>query len=218
MTQDSPQRKQLIYLNRAVWTSVLGVLALGLLGPMIFTMYADFPCLVRVDPNQSCLSIREPGLHYSEDSSGEEIRATLEVFLNTWGAYVSGGGCFHGFSSGSQISVPTSLGEVRLETDHDTILVDGDPVAPGESLTRVRYLGWNPWIVTLLEVHNVGPVADCPSTQSPDQQPPTQRISGERIVVLGGFGTRHALGKGVIVLLALASLGIFLSGRTRAAD
>lgn len=217
MSVDRPKPKTLSVLNRLIWASILCVLSIGILGPLLFSIHADFPCMARYNPSQGCLSIRDPEFYYTEDSSEVEITATMEVFWSTRGAYVSGGGCFHEYSPDSQILVPTNLGEVRLESVHDTVLVGGHPVAPGDSLTRVRYWGWNPWVVSFLDVRNVGLVSDCPPDENPSQRPTTQRVTGERTVVLGDFGTRYSLGKGLIVLLALTSLGVFLSRRIRAA-
>jgi len=217
MTHDS-HRKKLQFLNRVVWASFIGIFAFLILGPMLFLIFSDFPCLATVDPLQRCLSIRYPGFHYADDPSRGEITATLEVFLNHRSAYAMGGGCFHAFSSGSAILLRTSRGQVRLESAGDTVLVDGHPLAPGESMKRVGYWHWNPWMVSLLQVQNAGPVSDCPSTESSTEEVPLQRISGERVVVLGDFGTIQSLRKGLIILMALASIGTFLSRRIRMAD
>jgi hypothetical protein len=215
MAESDPQRKALSLLNRIVWATTYFILAFGLFGPFILRVYVDFPCLVSVNPAEGCLIKRMPDLFFSEDSSGGEAAGGLEVFLTTQGAYASGGGCLHRHSEASQLSVFTNFGELVLEAAHDTVLVNGHALAPGESLREVRYLHWNPWAVSFLEVQNVGSIPDCPLTPRPAGPDRPQRISGERTVVLGAYGTRYSLLKGFTVLLALTAFGIVLRRQIR---
>lgn len=177
------------------FTIILGALTI-LLGGFI-----DFPCFVRYDEAEDCISMEHASGRWDELQADTRI----ETFLTTYRAGWSGGGCNHKIASEDTLEQYTAVGTLALEREGETLKVEGKTLRKGQSFKRTKALIWNPWIISRTQFTNVGVVANC-EAESPV----------ERLVVIGSYGTYIALLKGMAVLAILIGGLVFVNRKLKA--
>jgi hypothetical protein len=154
--------------------------------------FMDFPCFVRYDEAGRCLNVDNTFVNVPD-------AAEIEVFLTTYSADFSGGGCHHEAVGSGRLSVDTAVGTLSLERSGETLLVNGSPLAPGETYTERQAFSFDIWETASLEIQNLGVVGLC---GRPEAAP--------RLLVVGSYGTRLTLLRGAAVTLFLLAALILL--------
>lgn len=152
----------------------------------------DFPCFAYdntyYDETNHC--IYEEGLQH-------KTRYQIEVFLSTYDANLSGGGCDYQYTENNTLDIETPVTNLRLKREEEILTVNGRVLRNGKEFRTTRILHWNPWIVSWMKFENAGLVSDCGSTST-----------NQRIAIIGEYGTKVSLIKGISVLLV--SIGGFI--------
>lgn len=155
----------------------------------VFMGCIDFPCSVRYDEIKGCVDDRWVG---DEDKTNYKIESFLDVYI----AGSSGAGCNFGYSESNILDISTSVIPLHLERDGSSLIVNGDVLEEGDEFKKLSVLNWNPWVISKIKFKNLGLIKDC---NSPKDQ---------RIVILGGYGSRISLIKGLSILFV--SIGGFI--------
>jgi hypothetical protein len=148
--------------------------------------FIDFPCMVRYDEQKSCLE----NPHHTDTCT-----ASIEIYLTTYQAGWSGGGCHFADSVTNSLDVHTPVLDITLTKAGETIDVNMVSLSPSEGFYHMRVLHWNPWIISKIGMRNLGFVRDC---QSECIEP--------KIVLTGYYGTHISLVKGGSILTCLFAL------------
>jgi|SRR5215216_3932805 len=162
---------------RLLLSLFLGWLLLGL-GTIWFKGAADYPCFARFDSENQCVVLDE---YYFKDDK------QLDVFLSTYQVGVSGGGCFQE-SSNTNLELDNRVKEISLQKDGETLHVNGNELAKGETFSFVKFWNFNPWTVYYIEFTNYGVMNACNSKATPE------------MIVIGDYGNRLSLIKAVSCL------------------
>ena len=167
-----------------LYTVVTGVLSFFFIG------FIDFPCFVSYDKKNKCVDDEWTG---DKDKTNYKI----ESFLTTYMAGYSGGGCHYEYSDNNNLNIQTSVTSLRLERNGSSLTVNGKGLDVGNEFRIVKVFNWSPWVISQMKFENMGLVSDCNSPST-----------NQRIVIIGNYGTRISLVKGLSVLLI--SIGGFI--------
>lgn len=170
------------------WSIYRGVPAASVRG------FMDFPCHVDYDPRNECI------VTYAPSNLGHNEGIQIETFLTTHQAGFYGGGCDHETSNTEILELSTFLGEFSLQRVGEVLKVDSAIVAKGQGMTRTVYTNLDPWVISHINLKNLGVVADC-----------VEGSTHTRLVVAGSYGTELSIAKGALISL-LGLVGLVTSG------
>jgi len=150
--------------------------------------FADFPCFVGYDEQSSCIQ-SDPEMDYLEINQNGRI----QVFLTVHDVRFSGGGCNYENSNNDQLNVATSVLNLKIEREEDTLKVNGKLVPEGGEFKYTKFWNLNPWTVYRLEIKNRGLTPVCGSSAPPG------------MYVSGSYGNDISLTKaGIVLLISIA--------------
>ncbi len=155
---------------------------------------SDSQCWVRYDEANQCVEDHQTGSNYQ-----------IESFLSTYMVGWANGGCNYKHAEGSTLDVPTSVKNLHFERDGNDLIVNGKILEGGNKFRFVEILNSTPWIISKMEFENIGLVASCNS-------PSTDR----RILIVGSYGTKISLPKGLILLTVSVGGYIFMNKKIKA--
>ena len=153
----------------------------------------DFPCVVTYCASDNCITARVAGREAG--ANAYQIESFLTGYLAGWG----GGGCNYGKSETSTLDVQTSVLNLSLERDGDTLKVNGKVLETGTDFQVIDVFAWDPWIISRLRFKNLGMVADCESD-----------TKYQRMVIFGSSGTEFSPAKGLLILSSITGGLIFV--------
>jgi hypothetical protein len=149
----------------------------------------DFPCFVRYDEARQCVDYSNSWIKPKE--------ASIEVFLSTYEAGWSGGGCNTESSATDTLTMDTPAGELVFERQGDELFVNGNALKAGQPFQKMNRLSPNLWLEYNLNFTNFGSVPVCESSLAP------------RHVIIGSYGSQISYLKGFGVLSVLLAGAIF---------
>ncbi len=154
----------------------------------------DFPCPATYAEEDDCI------LLYTPVGEGDDYSSQIEIFLTSYAAGFSGGGCNHKRSETNVITVQTFVRDLSIVKDGSLLRVDGKVLERGEKFLATNAFHINPWVISRLKFVNLGLVPDC---QSGSQH--------HRVVILGSYGTEISLLKGLLISSAIVCGIVFCS-------
>lgn len=170
--------------HRIIKIAINGLVAYTTVSALLVVMSAggvmDFPCSEKFVSEKECVETNRP----EEDNAYR-----IQSFLTTYTAGWSGGGCLYSKSETDTLTIETSIKNVLLERDNDILRVDGKVLEKGSEFRYTNIFHWNSWIVSQIRFKNTGLVTYCRSVSK-----------NERIIVIGRFGTKVSLLKGLSIL------------------
>ena len=174
---------------------VLSVLCCGCLvlvgvGTVIPKGFVDFPCFARYDEANHCVNL-------DNAPQDETLRdARLQVYLTGGWVDAAGGACYSESVTSDRIHLEPSALTLDFELRGEELLVNGEPLAAGETFSFTDVWPINPWVIETVEFTNYGPVPICGMDVPP------------RVVVIGTYGNELSLFKGGVVTLPVLVLVI----------
>ncbi len=193
------KKKTNLWIVPAILIGIVMCCHLGLLAQItLMRGFIDFPCAVHYDEANSCLDTS-----YSWTPS-ESSAAQMDVYLSTYIAGWSGGGCDQTPSNTAIVDIGTSVQTLHLERDGADVIVNGQRIEPGGRYEVDNWFTLHPWVTSNLFFDNLGVIPNCNENDPP------------RLVLVGTYGTTINLIKGGLILFVLtAGLALAVVGLVR---
>jgi hypothetical protein len=163
-------------------------------GTLIPKGFVDFPCFAYYDEENQC--VRLDGAVAPDEVLQE---AHLQILLNHHEVGWQGAGCNAENPETDRVVMETSAIDLDFERQGDRLIVNGEPLATGDSFSHTNYWGLNPWVVEKIQFTNYGPIPIC------DTDVPA------RVVVIGSYGSELSPLKGTLLLLPILVLMIIFT-------
>lgn len=163
-------------------------------GTLIPKGFVDFPCFAYFDEENRCVRL-------DEAVAPEEVlqEAHMQILLNHHEVGWQGAGCNAQNPDTDRVVLETSAIDLDFERQGDKLIVNGKPLATGNSFSHTNNWGLNPWVVEKIQFTNYGPIPIC-DTDLP-----------ARVVVIGSMGSEFSSLKGVLLILPVLALIIIFA-------
>ncbi len=160
-------------------------------------MYIDFPCFVHIS---------DDGCFVGQPYERVEVETkNIEVYLSTYLAYASGGGCLYKVSDTNEVKVKNHLFQKEGE---NLIIDDKITLKKGEEWKNVKVISfWNPWRLTKekISVKNYGII-----TCAEDLRTRNITSYGPTLIAIGSTRTYYEINYiGILVFIVLIGLLVY---------
>ena len=183
------KKKTSLWIVPAILIGIAMCCHLGLLAQVaLLGGFIDFPCAVRYDEANACLDTSY-GWTPTEGSA-----AQMDVYLSTYIAGWSGGGCSQTPSDTPTVDIGTTVQTLHLERQGAAVIVNGQRIEPGERYEVNNWFTLHPWVTSSLFFDNLGVIPNCNENDPP------------RLVLVGTYGTAINFIKGGLILLGLIAV------------